>query len=227
MTRVALITGASRGLGRALCLRYLGDSFEVIGVSRSAPNDDLRQQEAFTWLRGDLTGGTAYRQIEQHLAELSSLQLLINCAGAACFGPVDALDFPRVQAMASLNLVAPIALTALCTKLLSNTRGTVVNILSTAALRFKEDEAAYCATKYGLKAFSESARKEFVGLGVRVISVFPGGMDTSLWNEPAAAGRRPENALDPQAVAEQIWRCVDAPSNSSCDDLIIHRVPKY
>ena len=221
--KTALITGASRGLGCALCWRYLDEGFDVIGISRRTPNPDLRHQTAFTWLRGDLTKRLTYRRIEQHLVELNGLQVLINCAGLARFGPIHALDFEEVQSMVSLNLAAPMALTGLCSGPLAIAGGTVVNILSTAALRINAEEAVYCATKHGLKAFTKAARKEFSTREIRVMSVYPGGMDTSLWNDPANADRRPVGALDPHAVAAQIFRFVEAPVDPDRLDLVIPR----
>jgi short-subunit dehydrogenase len=85
--------------------------------------------------------------------------------------------------------------------------GTIVNVLSTAALKPKPGESVYCAAKWGARGYTETLQQETKGTRARVIAVSPGGMQTPFWD------REREGFMDPQAVARLIVEAIHAPVN--------------
>ena len=86
--------------------------------------------------------------------------------------------------------------------------GTIVGVLSTAALNGRPDEAAYAAAKWGARGFLECLRADCRGSGVRVISVFPGGMKTPFWTRQSYLLPKLETYMDPTDVAAIIVRAI-------------------
>jgi short-subunit dehydrogenase len=201
-----IITGASSGLGLEIARLLQGR--DVVGVSRRELADP-----PFVHVRGDAAKrATALRAIEAAEA-LGPITLLVNCAGAGVFGPAGSYGDDVVARLLDANLVATIAF---CDAVFPRMRaGTIVNVLSTAALIGKPNETVYCAAKWGARGYSEALRAEAKGSGVRVMTVAPGGMDTPFWPE------RRESFMDPREVAAVIVDAVDRPVNVT--ELVIQR----
>jgi uncharacterized protein len=195
---VAIVTGASSGLGRAIAV-LLARRMPVVGVSRRDFGDASDP-------------ATAQRAIEA-AETLGAIDVLVNCAGAGVFGPVGSYDVESIDRVLDANLKSTIVF---CNAVFPRmTHGTIVNVLSTAALIGKANESVYCAAKWGARGYTEALRAEAKGTKVRVISVAPGGMDTPFWPE------RRENFMDPNEVAAAIVDAIDRRVNVT--ELVIAR----
>jgi len=202
MDNVAIVTGASSGLGREIAL-LLGDrGMQLVGVARHPFH-----QPPIASLAGDASRrDTAGRAVD--IAQLlGKITLLVNCAGAGIFGPVGSYDEAAIARVIESNLVATIVF---CEALFPRFRtdgGTIVNILSTAALIGKPNETVYCAAKWGARGYSEALRAEAKGTKARIISVAPGGMDTAFWSE------RRSDFMDPKEIAAVVVDAIERPVN--------------
>jgi len=195
---VAIVTGASSGLGRAIA-ELLAARMPVVGVSRRDFGDAADP-------------ATARRAIEE-AEKLGAIEILVNCAGAGVFGPVGSYDKSAIDRVLDANLKSTIVF---CNAVFPRmTEGTIVNVLSTAALIGKPNESVYCAAKWGARGYTEALRAEAKGTKVRVISVAPGGMDTPFWPE------RRENFMDPRDVAAVIVDAIERKVNVT--ELVIAR----
>src|SRR3954468_22386819 len=185
---VAIVTGASSGLGSSVAELLRSRGTQVVGVSRRATADvsgDASKRE------------TALRAIEA-AERLGAIDLLVNCAGAGIFGPAGSYDEDTIATIINSNLIATMNFCELLFPTFKEHGGTIVNVLSTAALVGKANESVYCAAKWGARGYSDALRAEAKGTKARVLSVAPGGMDTPFWPESR------ETFMDPNDVAAVI-----------------------
>jgi short-subunit dehydrogenase len=202
---VAIVTGASSGLGLSIANLLRSRGTQVIGVSRRETAD----------VSGNASHrSTALRAIES-AERLGTIDLLVNCAGTGIFGPAGSYDEDAIAAIINSNLIATINFCELLFPRFKEHGGTIVNVLSTAALIGKANESVYCAAKWGARGYTEALKAEAKGTKVRIISVAPGGMNTPFWPEP-----RP-GFMDPTEVAAAIVDAIERPVDIS--ELVITR----
>ena len=192
---VAIVVGASSGLGLETARLLEASGRSVVGVSRRGG----------TTIRGDASKrDTALRALEAAEAR-GTVDLLVNCAGAGIYGPAGSYDDAAITSLIEANLMATIVFCEVMAPRFKIAGGTIVNVLSSAALTGKANETVYCAAKWGARGYSEALRAESKGTKLRVMSVAPGGMNTPFWPDA-----RP-GFMDPRAVAEVIVDAIRRP----------------
>lgn len=208
--QVAIVTGASSGLGREIALLLADRDRQVVGVARRPFHEPPIASVAGDASRRE----TAERAIDV-ARQLGRITLLVNSAGAGVFGPVGSYDDAAIARVLESNLLATIVF---CEALFPHFRadgGTIVNILSTAALIGKPNESVYCAAKWGARGYTESLRAEAKGTKARIIAVAPGGMDTAFWSD------RRTDFMDPKEIAAIIVDAIERPVNVG--EIVINR----
>lgn len=212
--RTVLITGASGGIGGALAQRLAGDGARLLLTGRD--------ESALLALRNGLPdkGGPAHicaadlsshegrqRIVDWIQANRWPLSVLINNAGVNDFVRFESQSPERIEQVIQLNLLAPMLLTRqLLPRLLDQDEALVLNVGSTLGALGYPGYVTYCASKFGLRGFSEALGRELAGTGVRVAYVSPRAVATGL-NDARVNGMNAElgNATDdPAWVAEQI-----------------------
>jgi len=165
----AIVTGGTSGLGAAIAELLRSRGKRVITVSRRES--------------ADVAGDASKRETAQRAVEAAGddVDLLVNCAGIGIYGPAGSYDDRTIAAMIGSNLVATIVFCEALAPRFMRDGGTIVNVLSTAALTGKLNETVYCAAKWGARGYTEALRAEEKGTKLRLISVAPGGMDTQFW----------------------------------------------
>jgi len=156
--KLAVVTGASSGIGRAISLRLLSLGYRVVGVSRSVDSNDF-ESDNFSALNVDLSDEKETLQLCQTLQKESAF-ILVNAAGFGRFEPHEELSSKTVIQMTFLNLTAPMLLTNALLRSLKKNGGYLININSIEAIRASKFAGVYSATKAGLKAFSDSLFEE-------------------------------------------------------------------
>lgn len=204
-TRSALITGASSGLGQAMAQRFQAAGFRVLTVSRSEPEDAFGG-----WLKADLTEATERQHVSQWVeAETGGLDVLINNAGVGLYDTWAATREEDLRLMMELNVMVPVLLTQALLPLLEASGGTVVNTASVAGKVPIACMGAYCVTKYGLTAFSDSLRIELQPRGIHVINLVVGRISTGFGDR--TYGQRqpppsPTGGASPEKLAAGVWK---------------------
>lgn len=220
--RTALVTGASRGLGRSIA-GALGEAGASLGlVARSA--DDLRRAAAelgekhgvpAAAIPADLTERGALESAARRArSELGPVDVLVNNAGVMDARPYHLRAPDDIEHGVRLNLLAPLLLTRLLLPgMVERGRGHVVNVSSLAGKAGPPFEEVYGATKAGLIGFTQSLRREYHGSGVSASVVCPGyvtgaGMYADAAEETGARAPRRAGRATPGAVAAAVIRAI-------------------
>lgn len=194
---VAIITGGTSGLGAAIAEKLRARGMSVVTVSRRDEAD----------IHGDASHEDTVARAVAHAEALGDITVLVNCAGVGIFGAAGSYDEADVRQVIDANLVAMILFCDELFPRFTRDGGTIVNILSTAALVARPGESVYCAAKWGARGYTDVLKAEARGTKARVISVAPGGMQTPFWSHER------EGFMDPVPVAGVIVDALDAPVN--------------
>ncbi|WP_434927348.1 SDR family NAD(P)-dependent oxidoreductase [Shewanella sp. HL-SH2] len=181
-----LITGASSGLGAALAKCYLDDNEQVIISGRNKTRlNALAQGTNISVISADLTSDTSvsalFDQLDQAQQTQFRLNTVIHCAGSGYFGNIDTQDADSIFSLIQNNVTSAILLVRELVKRYRHQAVNVVIVMSTAALAAKAGESTYCAAKWAVRGFIESVRLELKDYPMKIIAVYPGGMDTGFW----------------------------------------------
>lgn len=196
----AVVTGASRGIGKAISIRLLEMGYDVIGISRNIEQHPIDHPN-FSTFACDLSDEAALATLAPLLLVDSSISILCNVAGFGVFEPHEEIDTNTISQMVSLNLTAPMILSNSLLRVLKFNEGIIFNITSVEALRASKFSAIYSATKAGLRAFSQALFEEVRKSGVNVVSINPDITDTSFFDELRF---NPSEEFDKRLEAEDI-----------------------
>ncbi|MBJ8346012.1 SDR family oxidoreductase [Antrihabitans sp. YC2-6] len=179
MTRTALVTGASSGIGAATAAALLAKGYRVIGTSRNPDTIAADVRLAGVEYRAlDLTDTAA---IENFAAVLGDVDILVNNAGESQSGPIEELPIDAVERLFQLNVFGPVRLTQLVLPgMRARGYGRIVMVGSMLASFPLAYRSSYVATKAAIKGFSDAARFEVSPFGVWVTTVEPGSINTGI-----------------------------------------------
>ncbi|HET7530128.1 MAG TPA: SDR family NAD(P)-dependent oxidoreductase [Mycobacteriales bacterium] len=227
---VAVVTGASSGIGAATVRRLVREGFDVVAAARRA--ERLEALAAETGCRAARLDVTDVAAVDAFARDLGECRVLVNNAGGA-FGldPIASADEGDWQRMFDVNVLGTLRMTrALLPALLASGDGVVVNVTSTAAFTPYEGGAGYVAAKYAERALSETLRLELCGEPVRVVEVAPGMVKTeefSLVRFDGDADRAEKvyagvpGPLSADDVADCISWAVTRPWNVNIDSIVV------
>lgn len=227
--RVALVTGAGRGIGRAVARALAGEGAAVALAARTRQElavvaSEIREAGGRALaIPADVTQDPAVEAlVEQTAAELGRLDILVTAAGAPLAGgPVAEAKRGDWDAMLAVNLRAVmVACRAVLPVMLRQRSGAILNVASVAAVRPIPGAAAYAATKAGVVAFSRVLAEELRAAGVRVGVLLPGAVDTPLW-DAVPAGPDRARMLQPEDVARAALLMLTMPPRAALEELTL------
>lgn len=188
MTKLVVITGCSTGIGQEAALHLAGCGFRVLaGVRKESDTDPLRASSGITPVIMDVTDEKSVRAAAAHplLREASEVHL-VNNAGIALGGPVEATPVFRWKQQFDVNVFGLVEVTQAFLPFLRATKGRVVNLSSVAGIAASPYLAPYAASKFAVEAISDSLRRELKQFGVKVIVLEPGPIKTPIWKKGMA-----------------------------------------
>ena len=222
MARAVLVTGASRGIGRAIAMAFAGLGDRVAVHHRGSP--ELADQVlaalpggGHAVVQADLADAEAVRRMtgEAHAA-LGGLDVLVNNAGVYTPHPVTEVSYQQWQdawrETMAVNLTGAANLTWCAVQYMKETGGRIINVTSRGAYRGEPRHPAYGASKAGLNSFGQSMARALAPLGIAVATVAPGYVETDMalpdLNSPRGAELRAQSPFNRVASPEEIAAAV-------------------
>ncbi|MGO9085346.1 MAG: SDR family oxidoreductase [Candidatus Sulfotelmatobacter sp.] len=226
-SQVALVTGATRGIGLAIARALAAEGCDLIltgrdqaalkRISRELARKKIRVLAHPCDVRDPHSVDDLFRLIRR---QFHRLDIVVNNAGIAHANlPVDKLPFPVWKDVLETNLDSVFLVTQAALAIMKR-GGTIVNNLSIAADRVFAGSAAYNASKHGALGLTNTLREELRPQGIRVIGLLPGATDTDIWKTlwPAAPRRK---MMSPETVAQAVVQAILLPANATVESLEI------
>ena len=230
-TKIAVVAGASRGIGRAIATQLAAAGAHVILLARN--QSDLNEAVAEITKEGglatafvlDISDEQAVKSVfQQIIQQYKRIDILVNNAGIGEFYPVSETSASFWDEVMNTNVKG----TFLCSKeaviqMQKQGVGHIVSIASDVAKRTFANGALYCSSKYAQDAFSSALRKEVRKDGIKVSVVYPGLVDT-YFNKSQPGNPANASHLKPEDIAASVLHILAAPKHVVIDELMIHPI---
>jgi len=228
--QVAVVTGAGRGIGRAIAIELgklgaqvvlaarsrteLEGTGMAIGAKASIYPTDVRRKDQLQ------------RLFEQTTLTLGPTDILVNAAGLGIFGPVSSFKDEDFETLIETNLRGIFfASRFVLPSMMERKRGHIINIASIAGKVGSANRAVYCASKFGVVGFTESLAEEVRQYGIRACVICPGSTDTR-FSPSETGGKARERMLRPEDVAHAVRMIVTQEPNSFISEIIMRPTQK-
>lgn len=206
--KTVVITGTSRGLGLSIAKKFIDAGWHVIGLGRTAPD----KLENYTHYTADIANISQVHSAFETMRKVNTtIDLLVNNSAAFHAGSFDTAEYIDICTIIDTNIKGTMYVTMEALK--SMTAGSrIVFINSVAGIREIQNQSLYCASKAALRSFAGIIGQELRSRKIKVSSIHPGGINTTLWNEknPYPCGSADE-ALDPSIVADAVFHIAEVP----------------
>ncbi|MCR9485211.1 SDR family NAD(P)-dependent oxidoreductase [Vibrio alginolyticus] len=219
-----VITGASSGLGAELAKRYDAEGKETYVIGRNT--------EKLSALAKQLSHNVGYQacnlSLHQNVKQLfdgvkQSPEMVIHSAGSGYFGLLEEQEPEEIQKLIDNNLNSAIHVLRELVKRYKVHPIKVVMIMSTAAQQPKAQESTYCAVKWAIKGLIESVRLELKGKPMKIIAVYPGGMDTEFW-KTSCNTMDTSHFMQAEDAAEMLYNALSSIGNGYVSDITVNRI---
>ena len=196
---IALVTGATSGIGEATAYRLQARDYVVFAVGRNPAALDALRSRGLQARTLDVTDEAAVaRLVEEIHTDYGGVDVLVNSAGFALSSPLEQVALSDVRSLFETNVVATLHLSqAVLPGMRARGAGTIVNIGSTGGRFTTPGAGAYHISKYGVEALSLALRAEVAQFGVRVVLIDPTGVRTTVRRSPTRTTRRSYADDDP------------------------------
>lgn len=213
---VALITGCSSGIGRALADVFKAAGYTVWASARKAEDVAALTTAGFIAVQLDVNDGQALEQLSERINQQhGGLDVLVNNAGYGAMGPLLDGGVQAMQRQFETNVFAIVGVTRALFPVLRRTKGIVVNIGSVSGVLVTPFAGAYCASKAAVHALSDALRMELAPFGVRVMEVQPGAIASSFAKN---AGHEAEQLISEQSPWFPLREGIRARAKASQDN---------
>jgi len=228
--KVAIVTGASRGVGRAICIAFAKEGATIVLAARSPQKlaetaEEVREAGAKAEIViTDLTREEAIKNLMKVTNEkFSRLDILVNNAGVTVSAELERTSTQDWDRLFAVNARAPFILCRESLPLLKKApRAYIINIVSVVGVKCYALQSAYTASKHALRGMTKSLAEELRDSNVRVHSICPGGIDTDMIGQIRPDIKK-EDLMRPEEIAELVVYLVTHKGNAVIDELHIRR----
>jgi uncharacterized protein len=223
--KIAVITGAGSGLGASLSKKYSYMGYYVCLLGRTRKKLEQvasKLSQSYSIYEVDVASKTKVEQTFTAIEkEVGDVDLLINNAGVGVFDLAENITEESVHQMIDINLKGTIfCAQAALTRMKKLSKGMIINVVSTAGLEGKVSESVYCASKFGVRGFTESITLELKDTPIRVFGAYMGGMNSEFW-DGIYTKEQTKNLMDPDDVADIIIENTKAKRNLAVTEVVI------
>jgi NAD(P)-dependent dehydrogenase (short-subunit alcohol dehydrogenase family) len=206
--KTVLITGCSSGIGRATARAFLDEEWEVYATARNPADIETLGERGCDISTLDVTDADDVERVVSRIVdEHGRVDCLVNNAGYAQFGPVEDVPTEKVHQQFDVNVYGPHRLTrAVLPHMREQEEGTIVNVSSAAGRLSFPGGGVYCGSKFALEAMSDALRVEVDDLGINVVLVEPGPVDTSFQDR---AAEEVDDGLDRSEAYASFYKAFD------------------
>ncbi|PZN12796.1 MAG: short-chain dehydrogenase [Bacillota bacterium] len=222
--KVALITGAGRGIGKAIALAFAREGAKVVVTSRTqAELDSVVNQVKELGSEGTAVVGDASKEadvekvVNTALRTYGQIDILVNNVGMAYYKPLVETSVEEYDTMMNTNMRSTFLYTRyVVPHMIERRQGTIIIVSSMAGVRGFANEAVYCATKHAQMGFATALDKELRPYNIKVGTLNPGGVNTTFAIGTGRTAGDPKIAmmLDPETVAEAAVLMATAPEKA-------------
>lgn len=216
-----LVTGASSGIGRALCNRLLEAGNKVVGIARYRKQPPI-EHELFTPVTVDLSNLDILPNVLQGVAgQFPDIENVVFCAGTGRFGSLEEFSYQQIQELLNVNFTSVAYITKVFIPAMKKRkRGHLIYIGSESAVRGGGKGAVYCASKFAVRGMAQSLREECSKSHIRVSLINPGMVKTPFFDELSfEPGDNEDNYLSSDTVAQTLMYVLQSPAATCFDEV--------
>ncbi len=224
--KIALVTGASAGLGAQVSRDLVARGARVFGLARREERLNALQDElgdAFTPLPADVTSEEDIQNTFRRIGD--RLDILVNNAGLGKFGPAKDTSTADWDLQINVNLKGVFLCTRAAIPLMQEQNrhvgfgGHIINVSSVAGLMGNPNVSAYNVTKFGLKGYSEALFKELREDGIKVTCIFPGSIETEFFEQAGVSIS--DHPMTSEDVSGSVMHVLEAPDNYLVSEIVM------
>ena len=226
----AIVTGASSGLGKALSLLLSSQGYAVVLIGRSekklksVKRKILSNGGVSSICVADLGCSKGLEKIKKEIDDYDSISILINNAGCGFFGSIESISVKQWDQQFNVNIKAPFLISQMVIpKMKKERKGSIVFINSVAGIQNFIYSTGYVSSKFALRGFAGSLREELRKFNIKVMSVFPGAINTPFWDKIEHSFNK-EEMLDLNDCAEMILKNILSKGNLVVEELLLRRL---
>lgn len=221
-----VITGAGSGLGASLACKYneMGNHVTLIGRTKEKLEQVAKTftHSTYSLYALDVSSASDVKKVFSDIVkENGSIDILINNAGLGYFDLAENITSQQTDQMIDINLKGTIYCTQeVLPDMKKRNAGSVINVVSTAGVEGKVEESVYCASKFGVRGFTESILKEVEETNIHIHGIYMGGMNTNFWGDELA-DESETGLMHPDDVADIILANTKERRNINVPEVII------
>jgi 3-oxoacyl-[acyl-carrier protein] reductase len=226
---IAVISGASSGIGEQLSIKLANLNYKVILISRnkdkllSIKKSIKKNNQKCQIIVADISKPDIIDKLKSQIEFPSQISVLINNAGIGLFDKIQDISIDDWNQQINTNLRGSFLLSQFFVPfMIDNKFGKILFMNSVAGLNPYPYATAYVASKYALRGFSSSLREELREHNIKVISIHPGAVDTPLWDK-AGSDFPKIDMMSANDVADMTIQAIIAPNNVVCEEIVIRR----
>ncbi len=227
MKKLAVVTGGTRGIGKAIALRFLSEGFQVLVCSRDEKNFvamskelDERKGGGLEFFRADLSEKSEAEDFGDWVLEKGQpVEVLVNNAGIFIPGAIHEEPEGTLEKLMKTNVYGAYWLSRkIIPSMIEKKRGHIFNMCSTASIIPYENGGAYCISKFALLAFSKLLRVELMDYGIKVSAILPGATWTDSWSK---SGLEEERFIKPEDISEMVFSSYKLSPSTNVEEILV------
>ena len=229
--KLVLVTGASSGIGKEISKKLCSEGYEIILSSRSKKKLDILSEELKELgyknhvIPCDIRNEKEVEKLYKESTKIGFVNCVINNAGIGRFSSIDKMSLKDWDDQINTNLRSSFLITRLFVIPMKTAKEGKIIFINSVAGKYGHsfsNSIAYISSKYGLKGFADTLRTELREYNIKVVSVYPGAIDTNFWNSINVDFPRDE-MLSCSDLAETIFHTIVAPNSSVIEDVVVRR----